>query len=164
MGERVAIAAPPGLCIDPASVDVGRGGGQALIVECRLVGMPEAGDRRLDGVMRIGITTGDLPGDLAALEAFLTDEGLSVLGRSGDPEAVRLLARRLTDEALYLKVEDTGPPPFPDAAPVFWRAFFPAGGRLIGASVTGFGAGAVPDDEAVRLLQELVAAVRGVNG
>ncbi|MSU89424.1 hypothetical protein GE300_07320 [Rhodobacteraceae bacterium 2CG4] len=163
LGETVTIVAPQGLCVDPASLDVGRAGGFMLITDCAVIGEVAATGPGLPGVLTVSVTTGDLPGTLADLEAFVTGPGLLTLGKSGRPEAVSIRARSRTPEALFVKIRDTGPQPVPGAAPEFWRVFFDAGPRLVSASLTGFSDAALSDAQAQRVLSELVVRTLGAN-
>lgn len=164
LGETVTIVAPAGLCVDPASLDVGRAGGYMLITGCDVLGAtaPTAGPG-LPGVLAVSVTSGDLPGSLADLETFLTGPGITTLGKSGQPNAISIRARSRTSDALYIKVRDTGPQPIPGASAEFWRVFFDAGPRLVSASLTGFADSSISDAQARAVLTELVARTRAAN-
>jgi len=165
LGETVTIVAPAGICVDPASLDVGRAGGYMLITGCDVLGAtaPSAGPG-LPGVLAVSVTTGDLPGTLADLETFVTGPGLVTLGKSGRPDAISIRTRSRTDDALFIKVRDTGPQPIPGAAPEFWRVFFDAGPRLVSASLTGFAGNTIGDTQAQQILSELVVRTLDANG
>jgi len=162
-GERIRIAAPEGLCVDPRSLDVTREGGFLLLADCVL--FDEAPDRPVafDGVMAVSISTGGLPEDLGELANLLKGPGRAVLGRSGDPQAISVLETRIDGDALLLKVRDAGAPVIPGAQRTGWRVFFPAGPRLVTAAVTGFEGADISDDRALGLLRELIAATRAAN-
>ena len=162
-GERIRIATPDGLCVDPRSLDVTREGGFLLLADCVL--FAEAPDRPVafDGVMAVSVSTGGLPEDLGVLAELLKGPGRAVLGRSNDPDAISVLATRIEDEALFLKVRDAGAAMIPGAQRTGWRVFFPAGPRLVTAAVTGFEGADIPDARALGLLRELIAATQAAN-
>ena len=83
-------------------------------------------------------------GSLEDLAEFAeTREGRTVLGRSGQPDRVRILNTQLSGDVLYVLVEDRGAQPIAGIDRQFWRAFLEVNGRLVALSVLGFeGAGA----------------------
>lgn len=164
-GQRITVVAPTGLCIDPGSPDVGRAGGFLLIGDCALFSRAPDTAPDLPGVISVSISTGGLPGDIAALEAFLKGPGKAGLSRSRDASTVRITDTRRTDNALFLKLNDRAPAQIPGAAPDYWRVFFPVAGRLVTGALVGFSDAQIADSRALALLSDLenrtVAANRG---
>ncbi|WP_112321141.1 hypothetical protein [Oceanibium sediminis] len=162
-GQRITVVAPQGLCIDPTSPDVGRAGGFVLIGDCALfTNAPEAA-AELPGVMTVSISTGGLPGDIAALEEFLRGPGKSGLSRARDASSVRIIASRRTDNALFLKLSDRAPGLIPGAAQDYWRVFFPAAGRLVTGALVAFSDAEIPDSRALALLSDLENRTTAAN-
>ena len=65
-----------------------------------------------------------------------------MLGRSGQPDRVRILATQPQRDVLYVLVEDRGRQPIAGIDRQFWRAFLEVNGRMTALSVLGFaGAG-----------------------
>ena len=65
-----------------------------------------------------------------------------MLGRSGQPDRVRILATQTRGDVLYLLIEDRGRLPIAGIDRRFWRAFLEVNGRMTALSVLGFeGAG-----------------------
>jgi hypothetical protein len=171
-GRAVTIVPPPGFCIDSDSISSGADGAFVLMSDCG----PTAGgaaDRRppAGAAMTASISTGGFAGEgdtaagsLADLEAFAaTAEGRAVLGRSGQPERVRILDTQLVGDVLYILVEDRGAQPIAGIERQFWRAFLEVNGRLVALSILGFqGAGPGPQD-ALNQLAALARATQAAN-
>ena len=161
--QDIVVAAPAGLCIDPASIDVTRAGGFALITDCALTTAAVTAPIQLNGVLTASVSTGGIPGTLDDLEDFLTGPGVVTLGKSGAFDQIRVLATRQTDNILFLKIEDKGDPIIPGGANRFWRAFFEVKGRLVSASFVPFAADPVPDTRTRQILTDLATATRAAN-
>lgn len=162
-GTRVSIVAPAGYCIDQPTLDVGRGGGFLLMTDCAVLGEAAPDSPPAPALITVSVSGADMPSDIKTLDAFLSGPGAFLLGRSGDPKAVRVIDRRERDGVLLLKVEDTGPQPIPGVAPRFWRGFFSAGPRMAVAAVSGFAEADLSDAEALDLMAELIARTRAAN-
>ena len=154
-GRAVTIAPPPGFCIDPESVTSGADGAFVLMSDCRLLaGNTGDGKRPPAGAaMTASVSTGGFAGEgdtaagsLEELQEFAaTREGRAVLGRSGQPERVRIVNTQLSGGVLYVLVEDRGAQPIAGIERQFWRAFLEVNGRLVALSMLGFqGAGPGP--------------------
>ncbi|NNU79221.1 hypothetical protein HMH01_02105 [Halovulum dunhuangense] len=162
-GARVTVVAPEGLCIDPESPDVARAGGYLLIGECSLFDTSAEAGRALPGVITVSISSGGLPGDLDQLEAFLTGPGLAGLSRTADAGTVRVLDRRRTDNALFLKLADSSPARAGGADEDYWRVFFPAGPRLVTGALVPFSDARISDGTALSLLSALEVNTAAAN-
>jgi hypothetical protein len=170
-GRAVTIAPPPGFCIDPESVTSGADGAFVLMSDCGLMGTAAAKRPAVGAAMTASISTGGFAGEgdtaagsLEELAEFAgTREGRAVLGRSGQPERVRILDTQLSGGVLYVLVEDRGAQPIAGIERRFWRAFLEVNGRLVALSVLGF-QGAGPDpQEALNQLAALARATQAAN-
>lgn len=162
-GAEVVIQTPPGLCVDPGSVDLRRAGGFLLVSDCALLAADPASAPVLNGVINVAVTNGGLGQGYAALETFLTGQGRAALARGAPSEAVRVLRTRRGADSLALKIDDPGPAPIPGAAPTFWRVFFMAGPRLTSATLTQFEGPGMSDAEALGWLDALIRATAAAN-
>ena len=156
-GEIVELALPVTYCFDDRTSDRNARGAFFLAVTC------DAGPGKQNVAITISVANDGLIGDLAALERFLTSDGVALLGKSGAPDKVTVLTSRQNGSALYLKIRDRGKQPIPDAPQTFWRAFFEAGDRMIGLSVTGIAGTRLSDAQATAILSKIVAQTRAVN-
>ena len=116
-----------------------------LISDCALLGA--AGARPPVGAaLTASVSTGGFAGEgddpaqtLQDLQAFAaTEEGRAMMGRSGQPARVRILATYMRAGVLYVLVEDRGRQPIAGVEPRFWRAFMEVNGRMAALSVLGF--------------------------
>ncbi len=156
-GEVVELAVPPGYCFDRATSDRNSRGAFFLAVTC------DAGPGKRNAVITISVSNSGLNGDLNQLETFLRTDGAPVLGKSGEPDKVSVLAARQRGGALYLKIRDRGDQPIDGAPETFWRAFFEAGDRMIGLSVAGIAGTRLDDGDATALLGAVAGHIRAVN-
>ena len=170
-GQPVVIAAPPGFCVDPKSTAVGADGAFVLMSDCALLGATASKRPPVGAVLTASVSPGGLGGEgddeassLDELQDFArTREGRALLGRSGQPDRVRILSTQVQGEVLYVLVEDRGRLPIPGLDRRFWRAFLEVNGRMTALSVLGFeGAGVGPQD-ALNQLAALAAAIRAAN-
>lgn len=103
-------------------------------------------------------------GSLADLAEFVQSrEGRAILGRSGQPDRVRVLNTQVSGDVLYVLVEDRGAQPIAGIERQFWRAFLEVNGRLVALSVLGFeGAGLAPQS-ALDQIAALARATQAAN-
>jgi hypothetical protein len=169
-GRDVAIVAPPGFCVDPASTNVSASGAFVMVTDCALLGsrgVLEEGDASPAGaVMTASVSAGQLPaaGAMGELETLVaTPEGRAALGRSGRGDRVRVLAVRNRKDVLYVLVEDRGPQPIAGIEPTFWRAFLEVSGQMTVLSVLGFEGAGVGPTEGLALIQRFADSVQAAN-
>jgi hypothetical protein len=173
-GGPVIVAGPPGFCIDRPALNVTEAGAFALIGDCRQLGGGAGGlDRSPAGAaLTASISAGGLAGEgddpassLAELAEFVqTPDGRALLGRSGRPDRVRILATRAEGDVLYVLVEDRGPQLIAGVEPRFWRAFLEVRDRMAVLSVLGFEGAALDEQASLNLLASFVASMRAANG
>jgi hypothetical protein len=165
-GRAVTIAAPPGFCIDEGSTRVDGAGAFVLMRDCD--DGPEARPPR--AALTASVSSGGLTGEgdaasdtLLELGAFLaTSDGRALVGRSARAGGVRVLAQQVTNDVLFVLVEDRGPQPIAGLDRTFWRAFLEVNDRMTVLSVLGFDGGIGPE-EGLRQLAALASAIRGAN-
>jgi hypothetical protein len=170
-GQAITIAAPPGFCIDAESTAVTEDGAFVLMSDCSLLGGGARGERQPVGAaLTASVSAGGLTGegDAGSLDEIAefaaTSEGRAVLGRSGRPDRVRILATHRQDGVLYLLIEDRGPLPIAGIDRQFWRAFLEVDGRMTALSVLGFSGAGVSTQDGLNQLAALAAAIRQANG
>ena len=170
-GRAVTIAAPAGFCIDPESVTSSAEGAFVLMSDCGLMGKDDRKGTPVGAAMTASVSSGGFAGEgdtaagsLEELQEFAaTQEGRTVLGRSGQPDRVRILNTQLSGGVLYVLVEDRGAQPIAGIERQFWRAFLEVNGRLVALSMLGFqGAGPGPQ-EALNQLAALARATQAAN-
>lgn len=170
-GEAVTIAAPPGFCVDPKSTAVNAEGAFVLMSDCGLLGRAGAGRPPVGAVLTASVSPSGLAGEgddpggsLEELRDYAgTREGRAALGRSGQPDRVRILSTEVKGDVLYLLVEDLGPLPIPGIDRRFWRAFLEVNGRTVALSVLGFEGGGVDPQQALNQLAALAASIKAAN-
>ncbi len=171
-GESIVIAAPPGFCVDARSTRVDSGGAFVLMSDCSLLGV--GGTTRapaIGAVLTASVSPGGLGGEgddpagsLEDLQGFVgTAEGRAVVGRSGQPERIRILNSQTRDGVLYVLVEDRGRLPIAGIDRRFWRAFLEVNGRMTALSELGFAGAGVSPQEGLNQLAALAAAIKQAN-
>lgn len=169
-GETIAVAAPAGFCIDEESTTTGPAGAFVMVSDCGLLGEEGGASPPVGAMMTAAISANpDLIAEggettLDDLEEFLaTHRGLAMVGRSGDPNATRILQTTRGGDILYVLVEDRGASPLSGVEPRFWRAFLTVNGRLAALSIQGFD-GASPGLEAgLDYLAAFARSLRAAN-
>ena len=168
-GRNVAIVAPPGFCVDPASTNVSATGAFVLVSDCGLLGSgPVAeGDAEepVGAVLTASVSAAERgPGTVAEVQRFAqTAQGRAVLGRSGRSDRVRIVATRTRGDVLYMLIEDRGPQPIAGIEPAFWRAFLEVQGQMTVLSVLGFEGAGVGPTEGLALIQRFADSVQAAN-
>ena len=170
-GRPVVIAAPSGFCVDPKSTAVGANGAFVLMSDCTLLGARASKRPPVGAALTASVSPGGLGGEgddatssLDDLQDFArTREGRALLGRSGQPDRVRILSTQVSGDVLYILVEDRGRLPIPGIDRQFWRAFMEVNGRMTALSVLGFEGADIGPQEALNQLAALAAAIRAAN-
>jgi hypothetical protein len=172
-GRSVVIAGPAGFCVDRASSNTTSDGAFVLMTDCRLLGAGGgSGVPAMGAALTASVSTGGLAGEgddpaqtLEEMREFApTPEGRAMLGRSGQPGSVRILATHTRRDVFYVLVEDRGRQPIQGIDRRFWRAFLEVNGRMTALSVLGFeGAGLTPQ-EGLNHLAAFADAIQRANG
>jgi hypothetical protein len=168
-GQAITIAAPPGFCIDEGSTAVTGDGAFVLMSDCGLLAGRGGGRKPVGAALTASVSAGGLTGegDTGSLDEIAefagTADGRAVLGRSGRPDQVRVLATHRQDGVLYLLIEDRGPLPIAGIDRQFWRAFLEVDGRMAALSVLGFTGAGIGPQEGLNQLAALAAAMRRAN-
>lgn len=165
-GATVTIAAPRGWCIDTSTARKSADGAFVLLTDCALLGKPAIVEGRKGAALTASISDGSLlahEGDadtLSEFEAFAASrDGREVLGRSGQPDRVRIRATRESGGVYYVLVEDRGRLPIAGLDRQFWRAFLDVNGRTVALSSLGF----TGESDAQASLNELAALARAIQ-
>ena len=170
-GRAVTIASPAGFCIDPESVTSSEEGAFVLMSDCRLMGKGDRKGTPVGAAMTASVSSGGFAGegDTAAgsledhAEFAETREGRTVLGRSGQPDRVKILNTQVSGGVLYVLVEDRGAQPIAGIERQFWRAFLEVNGRLVALSVLGFEGAGLSAQDALNQLAALARATQAAN-
>ena len=173
-GRQVVVAAPPGFCIDAPSTTMTNAGAFVLMSDCALLGQGGArtgGRAPVGAALTASVSSGGLGGEgddeaatLDDLQGYLdTADGRALVGRSGRAERVRILAKQLEGDVLYVLVEDRGQQPIAGIDPRFWRAFLEVNGRMTVLSVIGFEGTGPGLQDALNQLAATAAAIRAAN-
>jgi hypothetical protein len=172
-GRSVVIAGPPGFCVDRRSSTMTSAGAFVLLSDCALLGAsrPAGSAAPVGAALTASVSTGGLTGEgddpaqsLEELAAFAaTADGRAMLGRSGQPDRVRIHATRMRDGVLYVLVEDRGPQPIVGVDRLFWRAFLEVNGRMTALSVLGFEGAGVDAQTGLNHLAAFAEAIQAAN-
>lgn len=163
----VVIAGPKGFCID-RDVSQDASGQHALTVlsACRELGAGLFGPKAAHPAVltaavappgpQIPIATSE-----AQLKSYFTSErGLRGLSRNGLSGSVTLLEQFVEGDVFFLHLTDSAPFAWGKVQPDYWRALFPAGGRMVTAAVLAVPGQPLGRTEGLSLLREFVTATR----
>ena len=170
-GRSVTVAAPPGFCVDAKSTTVNAEGAFVLMSDCALLGSQPASSRPpIGAALTASISTGALTGEgdasdtLQDLQEFAaTREGRAVLGRSSQPDRVRILDTQVKGGVLYVLVEDRGRMPIAGIDRQFWRAFLEVNGRMTALSELGFEGAGIGPQQGLDQLAALARSIQAAN-
>ncbi len=143
----VVIAAPPGFCVDRATIDENPRGAFMFLSDCHTNSSTgQVARTPISAILTASISPTGMVGResgvkpaLSALGAFLASPvGLFSMGKSNVDRAVKILKAKQSDVALYLLVQDSAFQDDAGASNRYWRAFSEINGRLVALSVTGY--------------------------
>ena len=168
--DTVVVAGPPGYCIDPsASKMKGRDGAFVLLGSCASISQ-DAGKPSPSSPGILTVTVSRNATDSAALEAsleefaafFETEAGRATLSRTGQAQTVKVDDIRMEDRVLIIHATDTSPV-IDGVAPDVWRALFGVNDRLLSASVSGFVAQPLSNEDGFNMLDALMRRILAEN-
>lgn len=158
---QVRVAGPQGYCIDTGATRESASEAFVLLVRCSASPRPvPVLSATVTGLAAPGLGT---PENLARLASYLeTPAGQGQLARSGRAEDLRILALRVDQGAVWLRIEDRGNPEAFE--PGYWRAILPIADRVVTLSVLSARAHPVSDERMASVLRDFVARMRAQNG
>lgn len=168
----ITIAAPPGFCVDRATIDENPRGVFMFLSDCQKVaGTGRAARMPLSAILTASISPTGLIGSengakpaLKALGEFLASPvGLFSMGKSNEDGAVEILKAKQSDVALYVLVQDSAYRDPAGASSRYWRAFSEINGRLVALSVTGYAKNDQDEERALRIIRAFMQAIRDAN-
>lgn len=157
----IVVAAPPGFCVDRATIEENPGGVFMFLSDCHV---PENGvgtRTPITAILTATISPTGLPGVEAGLQPALTSlsqfletpVGLFSMGKNQVEGAVSILEAKQSERALYLLIEDAAFSDDAGASNRFWRAFTEIKGRLVALSVTGYARNDTEEARALRIIR-----------
>lgn len=170
-GTPIVVAAPPGFCVDRATIEENSGGAFMFLSDCHV---PEDGigaRTPITAILTATISPTGLPGVEAGLKPALTSlsqflespVGLFSMGKSQVENAVSIIEAKQSERALYLLIEDTAFSDDAGASNRFWRAFTEIKGRLVALSVTGYARNDVDEARALRIIRAFMQITIDAN-
>lgn len=167
--DRIVITGPDGFCVDPTSTLDQSDTGFVLLGNCAAISNSRrarqpATPAVLTATVSAPSTDGRLSDSLQQLDGFFrSDEGLSLLSRSGDPEQVTILDTALDGGVFLLHASDTSADAIAGVQSDYWRAYLDVGPRLATLSVLSLEERKLTRDESLSLLLSFVRLVQGAN-
>lgn len=163
----VVITGPKGFCID-RDVSQDTMGRQALTVlsACRELG---AGLFQPKPTHPAVLTAAVAPpgpqipiasGEAQLKSYFASDRGLRGLSRNGLADSVTIQEQFVEGDVFFLHLTDRAPFAWGKVQPDYWRALFPAGGRMVTAAVLAVPGQPLGRTEGLALLRDFVTATR----
>jgi len=171
-GVPLTIAAPPGYCVDRATVDENPRGVFMFLSDCQRVASTGLMARMpLSAILTASISPTGLAGSDAGLKPALgnlgeflaSPIGLFSMGKSNVDGAVKILTAKRSNVALYLLVEDSAFHDPAGASNRYWRAFTEINGRVVTLSVTSYARNDPDEARALRVMRAFMQATRDAN-
>jgi hypothetical protein len=167
LGDRgIAVAGPPGFCIDRPRTREAPGEAVVFLADCAALagGAPGPGG---DALLSATVASVQVAATLDPVELerlLLSDAGRAALARGGQGEAVRIVETRRAGEVLLLQLDDArAPAADPPAHPRQWRAVFAVEGRMVTATVRTPPQRPLGSDEGFGVLAVFVERLRAAN-
>ena len=167
--DRIVITGPQGFCVDPTSTrDDGDTsfvllGNCAAIANSRRAGQP-ATPAVLTATVSEPASNGRLTDSLQQLDGFFrSQEGLTLLSRSGDPSQVTILDTALDGGVFLLHANDRSADGLAGVQSEYWRAYLDVWPRIATLSVLSPEERRLSRDESLSLLLSFVRRVQGAN-
>lgn len=167
--DAITITGPSGFCVDPTATQNSGDTGFALLGNCAAIsGSARAGQPDVPAVLTAAVSAPSsgtsLTANLGALDAFFrSEEGRTLLSRSGDADNVQILDTRTQSGMFLLHARDTSEGDMVGVATDYWRAYLDIGPRLATLSVLALEDTAVSNTQALATLTQFAAAVQGAN-
>jgi hypothetical protein len=167
--DRIVVSGPDGFCVDPTSTRDSSDTSFVLLGNCaaisnsRRAGQP-ATPAVLTATVSAPSTDGRLSDSLGQLDGFFrSDEGLTLLSRSGDPAQVTILDTALDGGVFLLHANDTSDDAIGGVQSEYWRAYLDVGPRIATLSVLSLQERNLTREESLSLLLNFVRVVQGAN-
>lgn len=167
--DRIVISGPDGFCIDPTSTRDDADTSFVLLGNCAAI----ANSRRaqqpavpavLTATVSAPAPDARLADNLQQLDAFFrSDEGLTLLSRSGDPGQVTILDTALDGGVFLLHADDRSADAMSGVQSEYWRAYLDVGPRIATLSVLALEERNLTREESLSLLLNFVRVVQGAN-
>lgn len=164
--QAVAVAGPPGYCVDDRVSRADEGQAFVLLASCASISRdPRQPKPGVPGLLTVSVAQVGQPDQLALLiprmdDFFRSQEGRAALSRSGEAQSVDILEIRQGKDSLYIHARDRAAGLSPAIRDEYWRALFDVNGRLVTASVTAFAARPIAEAASVAMLDALTARIR----
>jgi len=170
-GETIAIAAPPGFCVDETVSQTKSQPAFILLGSCRVIRSNAfASAPEVRALLTASISTPTIEGATVQDNAvgmdrfFRSDTGKTALSRSSEPETIEILDTFHDGSTYFLHASDSSEGVVPEAANEYWRAYFDLKGQLVALSVIGFVSRPLSPETGLETLQHFTDLMREKNG
>jgi hypothetical protein len=168
--DQIVVTGPDGYCVDPTATRNTDDTGFVLLGNCAAIANSRrAGEPASPALLTAAIsepsTGGRLADSMAELDAFFrSDEGLSLISRSGDAGTVTILDTAQDEDGVFLlHASDTSAGAIEGVQQDYWRAYLDVGPRIATLSVLVLEDRAPSREETLATLRSFVAAIRAAN-
>ncbi|WP_439136814.1 hypothetical protein [Roseicyclus sp.] len=167
--DRIVISGPDGFCVDPTATRDSSDTSFVLLGNCAAISNSRrAAQPATPAVLTATVSApsaeGRLSDSLQQLDGFFrSDEGLTLLSRSGDPAQVTILDTALDGGVFLLHADDTSADAISGVQSEYWRAYLDVGPRIATLSVLSLEERNLTREESLSLLLNFVRVVQGAN-
>lgn len=167
--DRIVITGPDGFCVDPTATRDSSDTSFVLLGNCAAISnsrraVQPATPAVLTATVSAPSAEGRLSDSLEQLDGFFrSDEGLTLLSRSGDPAQVTILDTALDGGVFLLHANDTSADAIGGVQSEYWRAYLDVGPRIATLSVLSLEERNLTREESLALLLNFIRVVQGAN-
>lgn len=167
--DQIIVTGPPGFCVDPTATRAVNDTGFVVLGNCAAI----ANSRRalqpdtpaiLTATIAAPSDEGRLSDAIDRLDAFFrAPEGLALISRSGDPDAVRILETMTLDKVFLLHASDQSEGAIAGVQAEYWRAYLDIGPRIATLTVLALEDRGLSREESLATLKDFVQSVQQAN-
>ena len=168
-GDQIVVIGPEGYCVDPTATRDTGDTGFVLLGNCAAIANSRrASQPAIPTVLTAAVSEasegGQLSDSLADLDAFFrSEDGLSLVSRSGDAETVTILETAIEGQVFFLHAADSSEGAIDGVQGDYWRAYLDVGSRIATLSVIALEDRALSREESLATLRAFVLAVQTAN-
>ena len=156
----IVLSAPNGFCADLASSSLEASEAFVVYGNCAaLAGATDAPAPNITSVVTVGVIAGASGGASDISEYFASDAGKALLSRQAVADDVEITDTFLRNDAVFLRVRDTGPGLLAGISDTYWRGYVPTPDAMFAITVLDFTGAPISSADGLQILSRFAARV-----